>query len=109
MSKISVNLKVWRQAGINAPGGFFTYQAKDISTDMSFLEMLDVVNERLIESGDLPILLSIYERHRRIDANQRHVVFSQCSQLSGCARRRSLERAQETLNMERLSVRHVGG
>lgn len=55
MAKISVNLKVWRQAAINAPGGFFTYHAKDVSTDMSFLEMLDVVNENLIKDGLEPI------------------------------------------------------
>ncbi len=55
MSTISVNLKVWRQSANNAPGGFFTYHAKDIATDMSFLEMLDVVNERLIKEGLEPI------------------------------------------------------
>ena len=46
---MNLTLKVWRQAGPNAPGRFETYQATDISTDMSFLEMLDVVNERLIQ------------------------------------------------------------
>lgn len=52
---ITVNLKIWRQAHKNATGGFFSYVAKDISTDMSFLEMLDVVNERLIHDGQIPI------------------------------------------------------
>jgi succinate dehydrogenase / fumarate reductase iron-sulfur subunit len=52
---ISVTLKVWRQAGPAAPGRFDTYEANDLSTDMSFLEMLDVVNERLDKSGVEPI------------------------------------------------------
>ena len=52
---MNFTLKVWRQTGPNAKGGFETYQAKDISDDMSFLEVLDVVNEDLIEAGTEPI------------------------------------------------------
>jgi succinate dehydrogenase / fumarate reductase iron-sulfur subunit len=52
---VNLTLHVWRQAGPNADGKFEEYQARDISPDMSFLEMLDVVNEGLIESGRLPI------------------------------------------------------
>jgi succinate dehydrogenase / fumarate reductase iron-sulfur subunit len=48
-------LQVWRQPGPQAAGGFREYQATDISADMSFLEMLDVVNERLQEQGEEPI------------------------------------------------------
>ncbi len=48
-------LHVWRQANGTAPGKLERYEASDISEDMSFLEMLDVVNERLIESGQPPI------------------------------------------------------
>lgn len=48
-------LHVWRQAGPAAEGRLVRYEANDISPDMSFLEMLDVVNERLIEIGDTPI------------------------------------------------------
>jgi succinate dehydrogenase / fumarate reductase, iron-sulfur subunit len=48
-------LNVWRQQGPNAAGKLVSYDAPDVSPDMSFLEMLDVVNERLIESGDEPI------------------------------------------------------
>jgi succinate dehydrogenase / fumarate reductase iron-sulfur subunit len=48
-------LNVWRQQGPNAAGKLVSYDAPDVSPDMSFLEMLDVVNERLIESGDDPI------------------------------------------------------
>ncbi len=50
-----LTLKVWRQAGPKDEGRFVTYDAPDISPDMSFLEMLDVVNERLIAHGELPI------------------------------------------------------
>jgi succinate dehydrogenase/fumarate reductase-like Fe-S protein len=56
MSKtIQLTLKVWRQKGGAQKGVFETYQAKDISTDMSFLEMLDVVNETLVHEGKDPI------------------------------------------------------
>ncbi|NUQ00441.1 MAG: succinate dehydrogenase/fumarate reductase iron-sulfur subunit [Armatimonadetes bacterium] len=48
-------LHVWRQASPTAKGGFATYRAQDISEHMSFLEMLDVVNEGLIEKGERPI------------------------------------------------------
>ena len=41
-------LKVWRQAGPKARGSFETYKASGVSEDMSFLEVLDVVNEDLI-------------------------------------------------------------
>lgn len=53
--KISLTLKVWRQKGPSAPGRFETYEAKDIDTDMSFLEMLDVVNWDLELKGHEPI------------------------------------------------------
>jgi succinate dehydrogenase / fumarate reductase iron-sulfur subunit len=49
---ITVNLKVWRQPAKDQPGRMVDYLAKDISTDMSFLEMLDVVNEELIRKGE---------------------------------------------------------
>ncbi len=51
----SVTLRVWRQAGPNQPGKFVDYPATDISPDMSFLEMLDVVNDGLTKIGDEPI------------------------------------------------------
>ena len=52
---INLKLKVWRQASANAAGGFETYDANNISTEMSFLEMFDVLNERLIVEGKEPI------------------------------------------------------
>jgi succinate dehydrogenase / fumarate reductase iron-sulfur subunit len=52
---VNLTLHVWRQAGATAEGKFEQYQARDVSPDMSFLEMLDVVNEELIESGGSPI------------------------------------------------------
>jgi succinate dehydrogenase / fumarate reductase iron-sulfur subunit len=52
---MNLTLHVWRQASASAPGRFVTYAAHEISPDMSFLEMLDVVNERLIVKGDVPI------------------------------------------------------
>ena len=50
-----VKLHVWRQAGPDAPGRMETYDVPDISEEMSFLEMLDVVNERLNSDGREPI------------------------------------------------------
>jgi succinate dehydrogenase / fumarate reductase iron-sulfur subunit len=50
-----ITLRVWRQAGPAAQGRFETYVAEDVSADMSFLEMLDVVNEGLIARGQDPI------------------------------------------------------
>lgn len=49
--ELNVTLKVWRQAGPDAPGHFDTISAPGISDEMSFLEMLDLVNERLIAEG----------------------------------------------------------
>jgi len=51
----AVTLRVWRQAGPAAPGKFVDYPATDISPDMSFLEMLDVVNDELTRKGGDPI------------------------------------------------------
>ncbi len=44
---MNLHLKVWRQKNKDSQGRFVDYEAKDISTDTSFLEMLDVVNEGL--------------------------------------------------------------
>ncbi len=53
--RIRLTLKIWRQKGPADPGRFETFAAEDISTDMSFLEMLDVVNEKLILEGREPV------------------------------------------------------
>ena len=55
MKTLNLTLKVWRQDDDASPGHFATYDAPGISDDMSFLEMLDLVNERLILSGERPI------------------------------------------------------
>ncbi len=52
---MNLTLYVWRQAGPGAKGRMERYEARDIGPDMSFLELLDVVNERLIEAGERPI------------------------------------------------------
>ncbi len=52
---MNLNLRVWRQEGPDVAGSFVDYQASDMSPDMSFLEMLDIVNERLAEAGEIPI------------------------------------------------------
>src|SRR5215211_1521070 len=52
---MNLTLRVWRQAGPAAAGRLVEYSAAEIRPDMSFLEMLDVVNEGLIERGEIPI------------------------------------------------------
>jgi succinate dehydrogenase / fumarate reductase iron-sulfur subunit len=52
---ISLTLKIWRQQGAGVKGRLESYTAEDISTDMSFLEMLDVINEKLTLEGREPI------------------------------------------------------
>lgn len=48
---MDLKLKIWRQAGPKEKGHFMDYEAKNVSPDMSFLEMLDVVNEQLVSLG----------------------------------------------------------
>jgi succinate dehydrogenase / fumarate reductase iron-sulfur subunit len=52
---MKLNLKIWRQKNASDKGGFATYPVDGISTDMSFLEMLDVLNEELTEKGQDPV------------------------------------------------------
>ena len=53
---ISFKLKVWRQRGPKEKGQFKVYEMKDIPTDTSFLEMLDILNEQLINKGEEPVV-----------------------------------------------------
>lgn len=54
-NKLNLTLKVWRQANATSQGRFESYKVSDISTDSSFLEMLDIVNNELIHAGKEPI------------------------------------------------------
>lgn len=56
MTTMNLNLHVWRQNGPEDEGRFEVYEAKDVSPEMSFLEMLDQVNERLAIDGQDPIV-----------------------------------------------------
>ena len=53
---INITLKVWRQRGPQEKGAFETYPLKGISTESSFLEMLDILNENLINEGKEPVV-----------------------------------------------------
>lgn len=55
MKNMTLNLRIWRQKNAQTPGKLVSYVAKDISPDMSFLEMLDVLNEQLIVKGEEPV------------------------------------------------------
>ncbi|MFN4249164.1 MAG: succinate dehydrogenase/fumarate reductase iron-sulfur subunit [Flavipsychrobacter sp.] len=52
---MNLTLKVWKQKNTNEKGRFETYHVKDISSEMSFLEMFDVLNEQLIAEGKEPV------------------------------------------------------
>ncbi|HEX5080513.1 MAG TPA: succinate dehydrogenase/fumarate reductase iron-sulfur subunit [Blastocatellia bacterium] len=52
---MNLTLRIWRQRDAETPGQFVTYEARDISHEMSFLEMLDVVNEDLTRRGEEPV------------------------------------------------------
>ncbi|MEY2925121.1 MAG: hypothetical protein RLZZ337_1671 [Bacteroidota bacterium] len=55
MSNMNLKLKIWRQKGPQDKGKMVDYQVSDISEHMSFLEMMDVLNEKLVNSGDEPV------------------------------------------------------
>src|ERR1700719_3849278 len=52
---MNLTLKIWRQLNPNAAGKFVTYQVKEVTRDMSFLEMLDALNEDLLNQGEPPV------------------------------------------------------
>ena len=53
---INLTLEIWRQPSADEPGKFVSYEMPDVSTHMSFLEMLDVLNSRLEEDGEEPVV-----------------------------------------------------
>src|SRR5262249_55492735 len=53
---MNLTLRIWRQKSANAPGSFVSYQVKDVTPDMSFLEMLDALNEDLINRNEAPVI-----------------------------------------------------
>ncbi|MDB4175338.1 succinate dehydrogenase/fumarate reductase iron-sulfur subunit [Flavobacteriaceae bacterium] len=53
---MKLTLKIWRQENANAKGAIQTYPIEGIEPDMSFLEMLDVLNDQLINQGDIPVV-----------------------------------------------------
>ncbi len=52
---MNLHLRVWRQKNVDTPGGYKNYELKDVSEDSSFLEMLDILNEQLVEQGEEPV------------------------------------------------------
>lgn len=54
-ARLRLTLLIWRQPGPDAPGKMVEYQVNDVSTEMSFLEMLDVLNEDLTRRGEDPV------------------------------------------------------
>ena len=52
---MNLTLKIWRQQSAKAPGAFAVYQVQGVTPDMSFLEMLDLLNENLQAKGEPPV------------------------------------------------------
>ncbi len=52
---MKINLKVWRQSEAQANGGFVNYSVEDVQSDLSFLEVLDMLNEQLTMQGEVPV------------------------------------------------------
>jgi len=64
---MKLTLKVWRQKNNADKGGFVSYPIGGISKDMSFLEMMDVLNEQLTEKGEDPVhLITIVEKESAV-------------------------------------------
>ena len=55
MENLNLKLKIWRQSSPNDKGAFISYDVSGLNTHMSFLEMLDVLNEKLVVAGDDPV------------------------------------------------------
>ena len=53
---INIKLRIWRQKGPKEKGGFENYELQDVSQGSSFLEMLDILNEKLINEGKDPVV-----------------------------------------------------
>ena len=52
---MNLTLRIWRQQDANSPGKFVTYNVDNVTPEMSFLEMLDVLNEELFKRGEEPV------------------------------------------------------
>ena len=52
---MTLKVRVWRQTSLKDKGHFVDYDVKDISSDMSFLEMMDILNQQLIKKGEEPV------------------------------------------------------
>ena len=91
MADIQLKLKIWRQAGPEGKGDFRDYDPGPVSTDMSFLEMLDVVNERLTLLGEEPVAF---------DHDCREGICGMCgTMVNGCAHDREKETTLCQLHM----------
>lgn len=55
MKKMTLHLRIWRQKDANSPGKLVSYTLNDVTPEMSFLEMLDVLNEHLVAKGEEPV------------------------------------------------------
>ncbi|MDQ7052004.1 MAG: succinate dehydrogenase/fumarate reductase iron-sulfur subunit [candidate division KSB1 bacterium] len=55
MKKMTLHLRIWRQKDANTPGKLVSYTLNDVTPEMSFLEMLDVLNEHLVAKGEEPV------------------------------------------------------
>ena len=95
MSGMNLTLQIWRQAGPDEPGIFETYELNQVSPDMSFLEMLDFLNEQLIDRGEEPV---------QFDHDCREGICGMCSlMINGQAHGSDLETTTCQLHMRRFN------
>ena len=66
MGNMKLNLKIWRQTGPNAKGQMKDYPVNDVSPDMSFLEMLDVLNDNLVRKNETNKIQSTIQTSRKL-------------------------------------------
>ena len=78
---MNIKLKIWRQKNANAKGKFENYTLEDVSPEMSFLEMMDALNMKLIIQGDEPVALEndcrSHMNHRGQGLYKRYIVHMQ--------------------------------
>lgn len=92
---INVTLKVWRQSGPNESGRFETYPLENVSTHASFLEMLDILNQQLTNSGKEPVAF---------DSDCREGICGSCGlMINGQAHGPDVETASCQLHMRRFA------
>ena len=99
MSNLNLTLKIWRQAGPKESGKIETREAKNIPIEASFLEMLDIVNQEIIEEGGEPV---------HFDHDCREGICGMCSlTINGVPHSKEVGTTTCQVHMRKLSLIHI--